>query len=935
MTNGRYSWLLLLPLLAACSWVSDKPATIGTLPDRVKALPAPSVVDDTASRAIDSYRVYLQDAPQGDRRADATRRLADLQLEAEEPLVETSIPADGASHPAASAENTGEVVELYREFLETYPDNRHRDSVLYQLARAYEYDGDSETALQTLDHLVAQYPDSGHFAEAQFRRGEILFVARLYPASEHAYQAVLDAGQDSGFYEQALYKAGWARFKQRQYDRALQTHMRLLDYLLVERDKARAGIELSRADQEMLDDTLRVASLAFSYHSQPGAVPDYFARNGRRPYEDKVYASLGELYLNKERFTDAADTFQTFVDSNPLHGAAPLFQVRVIEAYQKGGFPSLVLESKRAFVERYELSSNYWQHHDPGQAPEVMKYLRANVLDLARHAHAQAQLSKKPDDYREAARWYRSFLGSFPDDRQAPDVNFMLAELLYESGDYGNAAHEYEKTAYGYLPHAKAAEAGYAALLAYRKQEAQLEGSSRAEWHRRGIDSTLRFAATFPQHPEATRVTARAAEELFALNELQLASQVALQVIDRPDADVTLQKTAWTVLAHSQFDLGDFQQSEAGYQQVLRLTPAEDNSRAALQDRLAASVYKQGESHRAQGNLPEAVADFLRVRDAVPGAAITATAEYDAAAGLIQLKKWDQAAMVLERFRKSYPDNKLQADITQKLAVVYLEAGQSGKAAAEFERVSEQPGGTPKLRREATWQAAELYEKAGRGTNAIAAFERYVKQFPEPVEPVVEAHQRVADLHKGTGNRQACERSLMAIVQADRAAGARGTERTRFLAAHASLELAEPAYATYRRIRLTVPLKASLAKKKREMESALKAYEAAIDYGLAEVTTAATYHIAEIYRDLAQALLESSRPGNLSPEELEQYDILLEEQAFPFEEKAIEIHEANLRRTVDGVYDEWVRKSLQQLENLMPVRYAKHENAPDFVETIN
>ena len=935
MTSGRYSWLLSLPLLAACSWVSDKPATIGSLPDRVKVLPPPSVVDDTTSRAIESYRVYLQDAPQGDRRADATRRLADLQLEAEEPLVQTSTPADGASHFGASAASTREVVQLYREFLETYPDNRHRDSVLYQLARAYEYDGESETALHTLDRLVAQYPDSGHFAEAQFRRGEILFVSRSYPDSEQAYQAVLNAGQDSGFYEQALYKAGWARFKQRQYDGALQTHMRLLDYLLVERDEAQAGTELSRADREMLEDTLRVVSLAFSYHSQPEAVPGYFARNGRRPYEDKVYASLGELYLDKERFTDAADTFQTFVDSNSLHGAAPLFQVRVIEAYQKGGFPSLVLESKRAFVERYELSSNYWQHHDPEHAPQVMKYLRVNVLDLARHAHSQAQLSKKPDDYREAARWYRSFLGSFPDDRQAPDVNFMLAELLYESGDYGSAAREYEKTAYGYVPHAQAADAGYAALLAYRKKEVQLEGSPRADWHRRGIDSTLRFAKTFPQHSEATRVTARAAEELFALNELQLASQVALQVIDRPDADVTLRKTAWTVLAHSQFDLGDFQQAEAGYQQVLRLTPAQDEARAKLQDRLAASVYKQGEGHRAQGDLAAAVADFLRVREAVPGAAITATAEYDAAAGLVQLKEWEQAAVVLERFRKSYPDNKLQSDTTQKLAVVYLESGRSGKAAAEFERVSEQPGSSPTLKREAIWQAAELYEKAGRDSNAIAAFERYIRQFPEPVEPAVEARQRVADLQKGAGNRPAYEQSLMAIVQADRAAGAGRSERTRFLAAHASLELAEPAYASYRKIRLTIPLKASLTKKKREMEDALKAYEAAIDYGLAEVTTAATYHIAEIYRDLAQALLDSSRPGNLSPEELEQYDILLEEQAFPFEEKAIEIHEANLRRTVDGVYDEWVRKSLQQLEILMPVRYAKHEDTPDFVEAIN
>ena len=915
--------------------MGERPATIGSLPDRVKALPPPSALEDTAPRAIESYRVYLQDAPRGDRRADATRRLADLQLEAEEPLVQSTISADDVAQPLVSAASADEVVQLYREFLETYPENRHRDSVLYQLARAYEYDGHAEMALQTLDLLVTRYPQSAHFAEAQFRRGEILFVARSYRDSERAYQAVLDAGQDSGFYEQALYKAGWARFKQRQYDAALQTHMRLLDYLLVERDKAQAGTELSRADQEMLEDTLRVVSLAFSYQSQPAAIPSYFARHGRRPYEDKVYAGLGELYLSKERFTDAADTFQSFVASNPFHRAAPLFQVRVIEAYQKGGFPSLVLESKRDFVERCELSSDYWQHHDPGQAPEVMKYLRANVLDLARHAHAQAQLSKKADDYREAARWYRSFLTSFPDDRQASEVNFMLAELLYESGDFGGAAQEYEKTAYGYVPHAKAADAGYAALLAYQKRENELQGRQRADWHRRGIDSALRFAATFPEHREATRVTARAAEELFALNELELASQAALQVLDRPDADVTLKKTAWTVLAHSQFDLGDYQRAEAAYQQVLRLMPAHDDSRAALQDRLAASVYKQGERYREQGNLRAAVAEFLRVREVVPGAGITATAEYDAAAGLIELKAWEQAAVVLERFRESYPGNAKQSEITQKLAVVYLESGRSGDAAAEFQRVAEQPGASSTLRREAIWQAAELYETAGQAGSAITAFERYVEQFPEPLEPAIEARRRIADLHKRAGNLQAYQQTLTAIVQADRAAGAKRSERTRFLAAHAALQLAEPTYASYRAIRLTVPLKASLATKKRAMKSALSAYEAALDYGLAEVTTAATYHIAEIYRDLGQALMDSTRPGNLSPEELEQYEILLEEQAFPFEEKAIEIHEANLRRTVDGVYDDWVKKSLQELEVLMPVRYAKHEHGPDFVEAIN
>ena len=39
--------------------------------------------------------------------------------------------------------------------------------------------------------------------------------------------------------------------------------------------------------------------------------------------------------------------------------------------------------------------------------------------------------------------------------------------------------------------------------------------------------------------------------------------------------------------------------------------------------------------------------------------------------------------------------------------------------------------------------------------------------------------------------------------------------------------------------------------------------------------------------------MDSERPKELSKVELEQYNVLLEEQAFPFEEKAIELHEVN------------------------------------------
>ena len=118
------------------------------------------------------------------------------------------------------------------------------------------------------------------------------------------------------------------------------------------------------------------------------------------------------------------------------------------------------------------------------------------------------------------------------------------------------------------------------------------------------------------------------------------------------------------------------------------------------------------------------------------------------------------------------------------------------------------------------------------------------------------------------------------------------------------------------------------------MQASIKGYNAAAAYNVSEVTTQATYRIGELYGDFSVALLESERPHNLKGEELEQYDILLEEQAYPFEEKTIKIHETNAQRVVDGLYDEWVKKSMLALAKLMPVRYAKEEKGEDFVAAL-
>jgi tetratricopeptide (TPR) repeat protein len=910
-----------------------KPATIKDLENQqVDISPDPPQNVDSA-KTMDSYKRFL-DLNAGDAalRAEALRRLGDLNLESSE---SERIERELATNEGLRAT---EAIHLYSALLKAYPKYERNDSVLYQLARAYELNAQPDRALASLDRLVAQYPNSHFIDEAQFRRGELLFSEKAYSKSQAAYEAVIKVGSSSAFYNQSLYKHGWTLFKQGENERSLDSFAGVLDSVLISKRDANALIELDtlgRANRELVEDTFRVMSITFSYLDGPKSVADFVKNRKPRPYSYLLYARLGDLYMEKERYTDAADSYRAFVSQDRNNEKAPLLEMQAIEAYSKGGFPQLVLQGKKEFVENYSFGTAYWQGREPKGEPQVVAVLKTNLKDVAQYYHAQAQRTKDVADYQEAAKWYRSYLRSFPDDPGSAVTNYLLADTLFESKQYLDAAQEYESTAYHYGDHEKAAAAGYAAIVAYGKQEETLSGEPKATLHLKTIDSSLKFAQTFPAHPESGQVLTRAATELYAAKDyLRAVSASEALLAKQPAVDVAKQRIAWTVIGNSNFDQGVFDKAEAAYTHAQALMPPNDPERGAIVERLAASIYKQGEQKSKSGDGAAAVEDFMRVSALAPSSKVRANADFDAAALLVTQKQWDRAIVVLEGFRRNFPQSPLQTDVTRNLAVAYSESNKPGQAAAEFEQIAQSPKETPEVQREATLQAADLYDKAGNSAKSRTMLEAFVKHFPQPMGPAMEARNKLSVIAGKAGDFSGRDYWLKDIIAADRSAGAARTDRSRALAAKATLTLAAPAREEFRSIKLVVPLKKSLAEKRKAMEAALKAYEAAADYQVADVTTAATFESAELYRQLGKDLMSSERPKNLKKDELEQYDVLLEEQAFPFEEKSIKLHEVNAARAKDGTYDEWVQKSFAALAQLNPGRYGKVEIGEQQVESI-
>jgi tetratricopeptide (TPR) repeat protein len=856
----------------------------------------------------------------------------------------STVPAADALADAAAPEGvdeleragTLEAIALYQQLLADYPLYERNDQVLYQMSRAYEELGRVEEAMAVMGRLVADFPGSHYIDEVQFRRAEYFFTRRRYLDAEDAYTSIVKIGVSSSFYDLALYKLGWTFYKQDLYEEALHNFIALLDY------KVAIGYDFAQSEDEQerkrMEDTFRVISLSFSNLGGAEAVVEYFARRGQRSYEDSVYSNLGEFYFDKRRYNDATATYNAFISRNPFHARSPHFHMRVIAIHAAGGFPSLVLEAKKEFATNYGLKAEYWQHFDPAACPDVLGYLKTNLADLANHYHALYRdphhQDEKTANFEQALHWYREFLASFRSDSESPAINYQLADLLLENHSYALAAVEYEKTAYDYQPHEKSATAGYAAVYAFRQQLAAVPPAGNDQIRREVVRSSLKFAETFPEHDKAAIVLGAAADDLFDMKEHEQAAVVAYRLIAAfPGADTDVTRSAWLVVGHSSYELLRYGEAESAYVKVLELLPAEATTRAALVDNLAAAIYQQGEQANASGDYRGAADHMLRVGRMAPTSKIRPTAEYDAAAALMQLKDWPAAATVLIGFRDTFPGHELQPEVTKKIAYVYRENGQLAQAAAEFERI-ERESQDQEIRREALLVAAELHEAAGNQASALAVYRRYVSYFPKPVELNLETRNKIAVMLKAANDRDSYLKELKEIVALDGTAGSARTDRTRYLAAQAALVLAEPGYDRFVAVKLEQPFEVNLRRKRDLMKTAMQEFGKLLDYQVGEVTAAATFYLAEINAHFSKALVVSERPSGLSAVEREEYELAIEEQAYPFEEQAIAAHESNLKLIALGLYNEWIDRSLQKLAEFVPARYARSEQASGIISSL-
>ncbi|MEM9102313.1 MAG: tetratricopeptide repeat protein [Pseudomonadota bacterium] len=839
-----------------------------------------------------------------------------------------------------------DAIKSYKEILKKYPNSPDNAEVLYQLAKAYDLEGNQEEAMQMLSQLTQRHPNYKYIAEAHFRKGDIFFNRKNYKNARKEYLIVTQL-KNKKLWVYAHYMLGWSNYKLAFYQDSIDAFAYVFDALMT---KSKNKEKLSKSEEPLIKDSIRSMSLALARIGGAESIKEIKLLQGKE-YIWRLYDDLGDYYLSKERYEDSANTFRSYVTQFNYAEKAPDLHSKLINTYVKGGFPKKALQEKESYVEYYGLGSKYAENLGGIKAP-VKKQLKIYIDELAQHYHNQGQQlvglltdkkskTRKPaelksikkrafDAFDQAAHYYKTYLQTFPNDYRVGEITYLKAEAHYSSERFALAIDDYEAVAYKYNTGSGkqyGANSGYAAIISYQKHIDTLNGdpSKIKHWRSRAVESMLKFAATYHTDKRSASVLTNAAEYLFSLDQYERALKVASDLISsKRNLEPTLKKTAYGIMAHSQFKLQDYAGAEKSYFNQRQLTQKDSKEYTEITERLASAIYKNSELKiKSKENL-EAVNQLLKIKKLAPNSSVRVTAQYDAASLLLGLEEWDKAIVELKDLIIRFAAHKLAIEFPRKLAFAYEKNENWHLAAKEYLKLhSKDPD--DEVKRSALFLAAQFFDRSKNYPDAIKYFKKYARTYEQPFDDRMEARYQLALLYGKTKEESKKLFWLRRIVDGDKNSGSSRTQRSRWLAAWANIEYGNYFSYEFSKVRLRQPLAKSVQNKNKHLRSATERYQMAADYGILEFVTMSSFKIAELYQKFARELRAAPTPKGLSNEEKKIYAEIIEEQASPFDELAAELHLGNVERAWQGNYDKWIEKSFIEMKKYNPERFDKSE----------
>ena len=313
-------------------------------------------------------------------------------------------------------------------------------------------------------------PEARFVSETWFRIGEFHFddfgAENALDLSIAAYGRILENPDDRN-YNLALYKVAWAYYRASRYPEAIRHFAELVQW---SDDTQR---ETGKAGSELRPEAIEYLGIAFAYDdwnenqtSDPvegkptglERIQDASLLPQQRPWTPEVYFQLGQVYFDEAKYPEAIATWRLTIRRWPNHHRTPEILNDIAVAHQMHN------EFEEAIVARSELTqyvqgSEWWNANldRPAEQRNAEQLAENALIVTALHHHQRAQRLRQQCledrnvrlcrdsqvEYGLAATAYRSYLERYPNNPQGYELHYNLADALYWSKSYEQAATEY------------------------------------------------------------------------------------------------------------------------------------------------------------------------------------------------------------------------------------------------------------------------------------------------------------------------------------------------------------------------------------------------------------------------------------------------------------------------------------------------------------
>jgi TolA-binding protein len=284
--------------------------------------------------------------------------------------------------------------------------------------------------------LIREYPTSKYIPNAYLSFADYFFGQNQINEALQLYQKIVDGYRDSPVYAYALYKMGWCYLNpvgtgEPEYTKSLNKFVETIKATL----EGRAGNEANA--KQLRRDARRDLVRAYVHSGKPSAAHDFFKRVGDGPKKDenmsrRMMEALAVAYFGNGMYVESTATYKKLqsVYSNDAERCG--WQARIV-------VNALATDDKDIQWRETNRLGEYWDEYRDSKFKDMVKRkcrdeARDTLRQMATVWHDEAEKTRRPEVYDLSENAYRAYLANFPKDKDAYELHYYYAEILWAQG---------------------------------------------------------------------------------------------------------------------------------------------------------------------------------------------------------------------------------------------------------------------------------------------------------------------------------------------------------------------------------------------------------------------------------------------------------------------------------------------------------------------